>query len=48
MVYLLCVSQLFKAGQRSALSLAASVSLTEVHLVLPLWRAQVEHSSCVG
>lgn len=47
-VYLLCVSQLFKVGQCGALGLAGGASLTEVHLVLPLRRAQVEHSSCVG
>lgn len=46
--YLLCISQLLKAGQRGALSLAGSVSLTEIHLVLASWGAQVEDSSCVG
>lgn len=46
--YLLCVSQLFEAGQRAALSLAGGSSLTEIHLVLPLRRAHVEDSSCVG
>lgn len=46
-VYLLRVSQLFKGSQRGALSLAGGVSLTEVHPVLPLRRAQVEDSGCV-
>lgn len=45
--YLLCVSQLLEVGQRGALSLAGGVGLTEIHLVLSLRRAQVEHSSCV-
>lgn len=47
-VYLLCVSQLFKVDQRGALGLAGGVGLTEVHLILPLRRAQVEHSGCAG
>lgn len=46
--YLLSISQLLKAGQSGTLSLAGSVSLTEIHLVLPSWGAQVEDSSCVG
>lgn len=46
--YLLCISQLLKAGQRGTLSLAGSVGLTEIHLVLASWGAQVEDSSCVG
>lgn len=47
-IYLLCVSQLFKVGQRCALGLAGSVCLAEVHRVLAAWRAQEEDSSCVG
>lgn len=46
--YLLCISQLLKVGQRGTLSLASSISLTEIHLVLASWAAQVEDSSCVG
>lgn len=44
----MCISQLLKAGQRGTLGLAGSVSLTEIHLVLASWGAQVEDSSCVG
>lgn len=46
--YLLCISQLLKAGQRGTVGLAGSVSLAEIHLVLASWGAQVEDSSCVG
>lgn len=46
--YLLCVSQLFEVGECGAFLLAGGAGLTEVHLVLPLRSAQVEHAGCVG
>lgn len=46
--YLLCISELLKAGQHGSLGLAGSVCLTEVHLVPASRGPQVEDSSCVG